>query len=51
VEKTLGIPIHSIVTITEIKNYLHNKKINGRIVLDDRMLARIDAYLKEYGAS
>ena len=51
VEKTLGIPIHSIVTITEIKNYLHNKEIDGRIVLDDRMLAKIDAYLKEYGAS
>ncbi|MCK5347955.1 MAG: orotate phosphoribosyltransferase [Desulfobacula sp.] len=50
VEETLGIPIHSIVTITEIKEYLHNKKINGRVVLDDRMLAKIDAYLEEYGA-
>ena len=51
VEETLGIPIHSIVTITEIKEYLHNKKINGRVVLDDRMLAKIDAYLEEYGAT
>ncbi|MBW2655635.1 MAG: orotate phosphoribosyltransferase [Deltaproteobacteria bacterium] len=51
VEETLGIPIHSIVTITEIKNYLHNKEIDGKIILDDRMLAKIDAYLKEYGAS
>ncbi len=51
VEEILGIPIHSIVTIKEIKGYLHNKKINGRIVLDDRMLAKIDAYLEEYGAA
>jgi len=51
VEEILGIPIHSIVTITEIKEYLHNKKIDGRVVLDDRMLANIDTYLEEYGAT
>lgn len=50
VEEILGISIHSIVTITEIKTYLHNKKINGRIVLDDHMLEKINTYLKEYGA-
>ncbi|MBU8849933.1 MAG: orotate phosphoribosyltransferase [Desulfobacterales bacterium] len=50
VEEKLGIPIHSIVTITEIKKFLHNKKINGRIIMDDRMLAKIDTYLKKYGA-
>lgn len=50
VEEILGIPIHAIVTITDIKNYLHNKKINGKVILDDTMLLKIDAYLKEYGA-
>ena len=50
VEDILGIPIHSIVTIAEIKKYLHNKKINGRVILDDRMLAKIDTYLEKYGA-
>jgi len=50
VEEILDIPIHAIVTITEIKKYLYNKKINGRVILDDRMLAKIDAYLEEYGA-
>ncbi|MCD4677436.1 MAG: orotate phosphoribosyltransferase [Desulfobacula sp.] len=50
VEQILGIPIHSIVTITDIKEYLHNKQIEGRIILDDHMLAKINAYLKEYGA-
>ncbi len=51
VEQILGIPIYSIVTITDIKNYLHNKKIDNKIVLDDNMLASIDSYLEEYGAT
>jgi len=50
VEQVLDIPIHAIVTITDIKTYLHNKPINNQIVLDDQMLAKIDAYLDEYGA-
>ena len=50
VEKTLGIPIHAIVTITDIKTRLHNRRINGRIILDDAMLSKINAYLEQYGA-
>ncbi len=50
VEENLGIPIHAIVTITDIKEYLHNKKINDKVILDDSMLAKIDVYLEEYGA-
>lgn len=50
VEQILGIPIYSIVTITDIKRYLHNKTIDNKIIIDDNMLARIDAYLVEYGA-
>jgi orotate phosphoribosyltransferase len=50
VEQVLGIPIHAIVTITDIKQTRHNREINGRVVLDDSMLAKIDAYLQEYGA-
>ena len=50
VEEILGIPIHAIVTITDIKKYLHKKEINGKVILDDSMLAKIDVYLEEYGA-
>ena len=50
VEQILGIPIYSIVTITDIKTYLHNKTIDNKIIIDDHMLARIDDYLDEYGA-
>jgi orotate phosphoribosyltransferase len=50
VEEILEIPIHPIVTITEIKKYLHNRQINGRVILDDQMLSKIDNYLEKYGA-
>lgn len=50
VEEGLNIPIHAIVSISDIKAYLHNRPINGTIILDDAMLAGIDAYLDEYGA-
>ncbi|MBT4873779.1 MAG: orotate phosphoribosyltransferase, partial [Desulfobacula sp.] len=51
VEEILGIPIHAIVSIADIKAYLYNRKINGRVILDDTMLSKIDSYLKEYGAA
>jgi len=50
VEKILGIPIFSIVTISEITAYLHNKVIDGRVVLDDTMLGQIKTYLEKYGS-
>ena len=50
VEKTLGIPIFSIVTISDIIAYLHNRVIDGRRVLDDAMHDKINAYLDQYGA-
>ncbi len=49
VEKTLGIPIHAIATITDIKTCLYNRKINGKIILDHAMLSKINAYLEQYG--
>ncbi len=50
VEEVLDIPIHPIVTIGQIKEYLHNKEINGDVYLDDSMLEKINNYLSEYGA-
>ncbi len=51
VEETLGIPIFSIVTISDIKQVLLNKEINGTVVLDQAMNEKIDAYLETYGAA
>ncbi|THB73668.1 MAG: orotate phosphoribosyltransferase [Desulfobacteraceae bacterium] len=50
VARKLNIPIFAIITISEIKAYLHNRPINGQVVLNDDMVAQIDAYLAEYGA-
>mgnify|MGYP001583397560 CR=1 FL=1 len=50
VAKNLGIPIFSIVTITDIKGFLLNREVGGRIVLDEAMAEKIDQYLKTYGA-
>lgn len=46
----LGIPVYSIVTISEVTDYLHNRVINGKVILGDEMLEKIEAYLATYGA-
>lgn len=46
----LEIPIFAIVTITEIIAFLHNREIDGQVVLDDGMKTKIEAYLETYGA-
>lgn len=48
-EKKYDMPIKFIVTISEIIKYLHGKKINGKVLLDDTMHKKIKDYLKEYG--
>jgi len=50
VAENLGIPIFSIVTILDIKNFLFNRKINNEIIIDNTMTKKIDAYLEKYGA-
>lgn len=39
----------SIVTIEEIVSYLHNRKIDGKILIDNRMLEKVKEYRKQYG--
>ena len=46
-----GFPANAIVTMSEVVEVLYNKKIDGKIVIDDTIKAAIDAYYKEYGAS
>ncbi|MBN1982768.1 MAG: hypothetical protein JW795_14640, partial [Chitinivibrionales bacterium] len=45
-----GFPIVSIVTIEEIVTFLHNRTIDGRIVIDDERKRGIDEYRTQYGA-
>ena len=45
-----GIAVHPIVTVREIMETLHNKPIDGAVVLDDHRLEQMEAYLAQYGA-
>ncbi|MFW6022392.1 MAG: orotate phosphoribosyltransferase [Halanaerobiaceae bacterium] len=49
-EEEYGIKTYSIVNIKEIVEYLHNKKVNGEVIIDDEMKDNIENYLSKYGA-
>ncbi|NQU43134.1 orotate phosphoribosyltransferase [bacterium] len=40
----------AIVTLDEIVDYLKRREIDGRVLLDEEILGRIDAYRAQYGA-
>ena len=50
VAQRYGIGTGSIVTMSEVVEYLYNRPCGGRIVIDDACKAAIDAYYAEYGA-
>ena len=45
-----GIQVFPIVTVRQIIDYLHNRPIDGTVYIDDAMKARMEDYLKTYGA-
>ncbi|MHA1647198.1 MAG: orotate phosphoribosyltransferase, partial [Promethearchaeota archaeon] len=40
----------AIVTLDEIISYLHNKSIDGQVLIDDDMKNRIEEYRALYGS-
>jgi orotate phosphoribosyltransferase len=44
-----GLRAVAIVTLDQIVAHLHNRPIDGRVVLDDAMLNKIHAYRRRYG--
>ena len=50
IEETYGLKTAAIVTMAEVVEYLYQREIDGRVLIDDAMRERIDAYYKEYGA-
>lgn len=44
-----GFDANAIVTMKEVVEHLHNKPCNGKIVIDDRLKKKIDAYYEQYG--
>jgi orotate phosphoribosyltransferase len=45
-----GIRTGAIVNLIEIMGYLHNRQIDGKVVLDDALYAKIEEYRRIYGA-
>lgn len=43
-----GLVLHSIITASEIFDYLHNREIKGRIVVDDDLYQMFKEYKKRY---
>jgi orotate phosphoribosyltransferase len=50
IREDLGINAFAIVTLEEIIQHLHNRPIDGKVVLDDRILKAIAEYRAQYGA-
>lgn len=50
IKEAFGITTHAIVTMAEVVEYLYNKEINGKVLIDDKMKEAIENYYKLYGA-
>ena len=44
-----GIQVYPIVTVRQVIDMLYNKEVDGKVIIDDAMKARMEAYLAEYG--
>lgn len=49
VADTYGFATGAIVSMSEVTEYLYNKEINGRVLIDDTLKAAIDEYYAQYG--
>ncbi|MBO6214270.1 MAG: orotate phosphoribosyltransferase [Lachnospiraceae bacterium] len=50
IEEEFSMKTTAIVTMEEVTECLWNKPYNGRIIIDDELKSRIDAYMEQYGA-
>ncbi len=50
ITETYGFPARAIVTMEDVTEALYNKEWNGKVLIDDEIKARIDAYYEQYGA-
>lgn len=49
VEKTACVKAHALVTISDVVTRLYNRRVQGRVWIDDQILMAIRAYLTQYG--
>ena len=50
-ERELGIPVYPITNTREIIEALYGREVDGRVVIDDDIKARMEAYLAQYGVA
>ena len=43
-----GIKVHPIVTVRDIIEHLHGRELDGKVILDDEIRARMEKYLETY---
>ena len=49
IREVYGIETGAIVTMEEVVEYLYNRPYNGKVLIDDKTKAAIDAYYAQYG--
>jgi orotate phosphoribosyltransferase len=50
VSQLYNMPTAAIVTMQEVSEYLYNREVGGRVVINDETHAAIEEYYKQYGA-
>ncbi|MBQ1327037.1 MAG: orotate phosphoribosyltransferase [Eubacterium sp.] len=50
IEENYGLKTTAIVTMAEVVEHLYNKPYKGKVIIDDEIKGRIDAYYEQYGA-
>ena len=44
-----GFPTSAIVTMKEVTEYLYNRPVDGKVIIDDKIKGALDKYYDEYG--
>ena len=49
IRELYGFETAAIVSMPEVIEHLYNRPCGGKVIIDDELKARIDAYYAEYG--
>ena len=50
IKDEFGISTYPIVNTIDIINHLHNRDVDGKVIIDDEMREKMEAYMKQYCA-
>ena len=51
IRERYGFDTASIVSMPEVIDYLYNRELNGKVIIDDTVKAELDDYYRQYGVS